>query len=91
MSITSMHGCQNMIKESRSRPRSDWPQSTENFCSLVTEKGETVSRRAPVELGGHVGAIRSQSATDSPCTINLGRGGKDSANFLLQPSSLVKW
>jgi hypothetical protein len=34
-----------------------------------------------VELGGHVGAIRSQSATDPPFTSNLGRGGKDSVNF----------
>jgi hypothetical protein len=58
MSITSMHGCQNMIKESRSRPGSDWPRSTENFRSPVTEKGETVSRQALVELGGHVGAIK---------------------------------
>jgi hypothetical protein len=33
------------------------------------------SRRALVKLGGHVGAIRSQWATDSPCTTNLGRGG----------------
>jgi hypothetical protein len=40
MSITSMHGCQNMIKESRTRPGSDWPRSAENFRSPVTEKGE---------------------------------------------------
>jgi hypothetical protein len=40
-----------------------------------------VSRRALVELGGHVGAIRLQSATDPPCTANFGRGGKDSTNF----------
>jgi hypothetical protein len=44
-------------------------------------RGKTVSRRALVELGGHVGAIRSQRATDSPCTTNLGRGGEDSVNF----------
>jgi hypothetical protein len=35
-------------------------------------RGKTVSRRALVELGGHVEAIRSQRATDSPCTTNLG-------------------
>jgi hypothetical protein len=40
-----------------------------------------VSRRPLAELGGHVGAIRSPKATDSPCTTNLGRGGKDSVNF----------
>jgi hypothetical protein len=28
-----------------------------------------------------VGAIQSQRATDSPCTLNLGRGGEGSANF----------
>jgi hypothetical protein len=44
-------------------------------------RGEKVSRQALVELGGHVGAIRSQRATDSPCTTNLGRIGEDSVNF----------
>jgi hypothetical protein len=34
-----------------------------------------------VKLGGEVGATWSQSATDSPCTANLGRGGKDFANL----------
>jgi hypothetical protein len=34
-----------------------------------------------VELGGHVGVIESQRATDSPCTTNLGRGGEDSVNL----------
>jgi hypothetical protein len=43
--------------------------------------GKTSSRRALVELGGHVGAIRSQRATDSPCTTHLGRGGEDPMNF----------
>jgi hypothetical protein len=40
-----------------------------------------VSRRALVKLGGEVGATWSQSATDSPCTANLGRGGKDFTNL----------
>jgi hypothetical protein len=40
-----------------------------------------VPRRALVELGGEVGAIRSQRTTDSPCTTNLGRGGEDSVNL----------
>jgi hypothetical protein len=40
-----------------------------------------VPRRALVKLGGEIGATRSQSATDSPCTLNLGKGGGDSANF----------
>jgi hypothetical protein len=44
-------------------------------------RGKTSSRRALVELGGHVGAIQSQRATDSPCTTNLGRAGEDPANF----------
>jgi hypothetical protein len=39
------------------------------------------SRRALVKLGGEIGATRSQSATDSPCTLNLGRGGEGSVNF----------
>jgi hypothetical protein len=47
-------------------------------------------RRALVKLGGEIGATRSQSATDSPCTLNLGRGGRGSANFGLQSNSLVK-
>jgi hypothetical protein len=34
-----------------------------------------------VELGGLVGAIRSQRATDSPCTLNLGKGGEGSENL----------
>jgi hypothetical protein len=70
-----------MTKESESRPGDDWPWSTENSCSTVSEKGKTASRRSLVELGGHVGAIRSQRATDSPCATNLGRGGEDPANF----------
>jgi hypothetical protein len=69
-----------MIKESRSRPGNGWPWCAENSHSPVTEKGKTMSRRALVELGGHVGAIR-QRATDSPCTTNLGRGGEDSVNL----------
>jgi hypothetical protein len=40
-----------------------------------------VSRRALVKLGGEIGATRSQSATDSLGTLNLGRGGGGSANF----------
>jgi hypothetical protein len=44
-------------------------------------RGKTVPRRALVELGGHVGAIRSQKATYSPCTNNLGRGGEDFVNL----------
>jgi hypothetical protein len=44
-------------------------------------RGKTVSRRALVELGGRVGAIRSQRATDSPCNTNLGKGGEDFVNF----------
>jgi hypothetical protein len=48
----------------------------------VSEKGKTASWRSLVELGGHVGAIRSQRATDSPCTTNLGRVGEDSVNFV---------
>jgi hypothetical protein len=47
----------------------------------VSEKGKTALRRSLVELGGHVGAIRPQRTTDSPCTTNLGRGGEDLANF----------
>jgi hypothetical protein len=66
MSITSMCGCENMTKESESRPRDGWPWSAENLCSTVAEKGKTASRRSLVELGGHFGAIRSQRATDSP-------------------------
>jgi hypothetical protein len=34
-----------------------------------------------VKLGGEVGATRSQSATDSLCTANLGRDGKDFTNL----------
>ena len=71
-----------MTKESESRPGDDWPWSTENSCSTVSEKGKTASWRSLVELGGHVGAIRSQRATDSPCTTNLGRVGEDSVNFV---------
>jgi hypothetical protein len=41
-----------------------------------------------VELEGHVGGIRSQKATDSPCTINLGRGGEDSVNLCF---NLAHW
>ena len=70
-----------MTKESGSRPGNGWPRSAENSCSPVSEKGNTAPRRALVELGGHVEAIRSQRATDSPCTTNLGRGGGGSANF----------
>jgi hypothetical protein len=40
-----------------------------------------VPRRALVKLEGEIGATRLQSATDSPCAINLGRGGGGSANF----------
>jgi hypothetical protein len=47
----------------------------------VSEKGKTASRRSLVELGGHVGAIRPQGTTNSPCTTNLGRGGEDPTNF----------
>jgi hypothetical protein len=39
-----------------------------------------VPRRDLVKLGGEIGATWSQSATDSPGTLNLGRGG-GSANF----------
>jgi hypothetical protein len=70
-----------MTKESESRPGDGWPRSTENLCSAVSEKGKTASRRSLVELGGHVGAIRPQGTTDSPCTTNLGRGGEDPVNF----------
>jgi hypothetical protein len=70
------------LKErSENHTRVVWPRSVENLCSSVSEKGNTASRRALVELGGHVGAIRSQRATDSPCTTNLGRGGEDPVNF----------
>jgi hypothetical protein len=41
-----------------------------------------------VKLGGDIGATWSQIATDSPCTLNLGRGGRGSANFELQSNSL---
>jgi hypothetical protein len=44
-------------------------------------EGESGVATISSELGGHVGAIRSQRATDSPCTTNLGRGGEDPANF----------
>jgi hypothetical protein len=70
-----------MTKESGSRPGNGWPRSTKNLCSTVSEKGNTASRRALVKLGGNVGAIRSQRATDSPCTTNLGREGGGSTNF----------
>jgi hypothetical protein len=70
-----------MTKESGSRPGNGWPRSTKNLCSTVSEKGNTASRRALVKLGGNVGAIRSQRATDSPCTTNLAREGGGIANF----------
>jgi hypothetical protein len=40
-----------------------------------------VPRLALVELGGEVGAMRSQKAIDSPCTTNLGEGGENSVNL----------
>jgi hypothetical protein len=70
-----------MIKKSRSRPGSDWPWSAENSTRRRLRRGKSVPRRALVELGGEVGAIRSQRATDSTCTTNLGRGGEDSVNL----------
>jgi hypothetical protein len=51
------------------------------FACRRLRRGKMVSRRALVKLGGEIGATRSQSATDSPCTANLGRGGKDFANL----------
>jgi hypothetical protein len=56
----------------------------------VNEKGKMVPQRVLVELGGEVGATWSQGTMDSLCTTNFGRGGEDSTNFVLQPSSLVK-
>jgi hypothetical protein len=73
-----------VLKHDQGEREQTWERlatSVENSCSTVSEKGNTASRRALVKLGGHVGAIRSQRATDSPCTTNLGRGGGGSANF----------
>jgi hypothetical protein len=70
-----------MTKERGSRLGNGWPRSMENSCPPVSEKGNTTPRRALVELWGHVDAIRSQRATDSPCTTNLRRGGGGIANF----------
>jgi hypothetical protein len=69
-----------MTKESGSRPRNGWPRSTKNSCSVGSDEGEWASRRIPVETRSHVGATRLQKTTNSPCTINLGKGG-GSANF----------
>jgi hypothetical protein len=51
------------------------------FVCRRLRRGEMVSRWALVKLGGEVGATWSQSAIDSPCTANLGRGGKDFTNL----------
>jgi hypothetical protein len=51
------------------------------FACRRLRRGKMVSRRALVRLGGEVGATRSQSATNSPCTANFGRGGKDFTNL----------
>jgi hypothetical protein len=51
------------------------------FACRRLRRGKMVSRRALVKLGGEVRAIRTQSATDSPCTANLGRDGKDFMNL----------
>ena len=70
-----------MTKESGSRPGNGWPQSTENSCSPVSEKGENVVATSSGEIGDAIGATQSQISTDSPCTLNLGRGGEDSTNL----------
>jgi hypothetical protein len=51
------------------------------FACRRLRREKMVSRRALVKLGGEIGATRSQSSTDSPCTANLGIGGKDFANL----------
>jgi hypothetical protein len=45
-----------------------------------------VPRRVLVELGGAVGATRSQRTAFSLCTTNLGRGGEDSMNLCFNPA-----
>jgi hypothetical protein len=51
------------------------------FARRWLRRGKTVPRRALVELGGEVGPMRSQKATDSLRTTNLGRGGENSVNL----------
>jgi hypothetical protein len=69
------------MREAQNHTKMVRPRSVENFHLPETEKGKMASRRALMKLGGEIGATRSQSATDSPCTLNLGRGGEGSANF----------
>jgi hypothetical protein len=51
------------------------------FTRWRLRRGKMVPRRVLVELGGAVGATRSQRTTVSPCTTNLGRGGENSMNL----------
>jgi hypothetical protein len=50
-------------------------------CSTGSDEEEGTSRRIPVKLGGHIGAIRPKRTTNSPCTTNFGKEGGDTANF----------